>query len=336
MGSDVSRERKISFGAGLLLAVAGGYYLNSRAKKIVKQRFLFCGSGAGAFSNDKIVRSVVDLCGKKKPKVLYVGTATYDSESSREAQTSCFLRFGCSISDLELADRTPGRKEIMELFEKADIVLISGGNSLWMIDRWNALGIDKHLKSAIERGVVMCGGSAGAIAWFDSGHSDSMDPTTYKKPKPSEDSWKYIRVPALGVFPGLCCPHHDKTQSNGMPRAADLDEMLLRHSGETGVCIDHHAGLRIIGEEYEVLTWGENPSGTLVYDGDAPKCVPYEKDRRGKGQPAVWTKTVVNGKVIPKLVPRKGKNSDIFIPASKTVVDPLCDVAGKQNLQPEY
>ena len=28
--------------------------------------------------------------------------------------------------------------------------------------------------------------------------------------------WKYIRVPCLGFFPGLCCPHYDKTQSNGM------------------------------------------------------------------------------------------------------------------------
>jgi len=28
--------------------------------------------------------------------------------------------------------------------------------------------------------VVIAGGSAGAICWFDGGHSDSMDPCTYK------------------------------------------------------------------------------------------------------------------------------------------------------------
>lgn len=32
----------------------------------------------------------------------------------------------------------------------------------------------------MESGAVLTGGSAGAICWFDGGHSDSMDPATYK------------------------------------------------------------------------------------------------------------------------------------------------------------
>ncbi len=32
----------------------------------------------------------------------------------------------------------------------------------------------------MDSGVVMTGGSFGAICWFDAGHSDSMDPATYK------------------------------------------------------------------------------------------------------------------------------------------------------------
>jgi len=38
------------------------------------------------------------------------------------------------------------------------------------------LGIDNQIKEAVKRGVVISGGSAGAICWFDGGHSDSMDP----------------------------------------------------------------------------------------------------------------------------------------------------------------
>ena len=30
--------------------------------------------------------------------------------------------------------------------------------------------------------------------------------------------WKYIRVSGLGLLPGLLCPHHDRTQSNGVLR----------------------------------------------------------------------------------------------------------------------
>ena len=153
---------------------------------------------------------------------------------------------------------------------------------LWIVDRWERLGLSDLLKEAALRGTVIAGGSAGAICWFDGGHSDSMDPKTHRLFKlnsacesddstesfhveagrlnPSfvaecthyketeEDSkkrqltrkfsldtdmesdaesdkeidegsnandWEYIRVEGLGIFPGIICPHHDCTQSNG-------------------------------------------------------------------------------------------------------------------------
>ena len=58
----------------------------------------------------------------------------------------------------------------------ADIILVSGGNTLFAIDRWVKIGLAPLLKAAAARGAVLTGGSAGAICWFDSGHSDSMDP----------------------------------------------------------------------------------------------------------------------------------------------------------------
>ena len=106
----------------------------------------------------------------------------------------------------------------------------------------------------------MTGGSAGAICWFDAGHSDSADPESFADAMLAgasaaastqgasasggdAKSWEYIRCGGLGVLPGLCCPHHDRTQSNGVLRAVDFDGMLRRHNGETGVCIDHFAAL---------------------------------------------------------------------------------------------
>ena len=44
--------------------------------------------------------------------------------------------------------------------------------------------------------------------------------------------WDYIRVNGLGFVPGLCCPHHDRVQSNGVLRATDFDDMMLRHPTE--------------------------------------------------------------------------------------------------------
>ena len=63
---------------------------------------------------------------------------------------------------------------------KADVILVSGGNSLFACDRWNKIGLSPMLRAAMERGAVLTGGSAGAICWFDAGHSDSWDPDTFK------------------------------------------------------------------------------------------------------------------------------------------------------------
>ena len=48
-----------------------------------------------------------------------------------------------------------------------------------------------------------------------------------------EKNWSYIRAPALGILPGLLCPHIDCVQSNGILRFHDFDKMMLRHSNET-------------------------------------------------------------------------------------------------------
>ena len=97
-------------------------------------------------------------------------------------------------------------------------ILLSGGNTLFAVDRWAKTGADELLRKAAARGAVVAGGSAGFIALCNGGHSDSMDPKSYKNPpgpllnascaaKSAVDSaWAYIRVPGIGLMDGLCCP----------------------------------------------------------------------------------------------------------------------------------
>jgi peptidase E len=42
-----------------------------------------------------------------------------------------------------------------------------------MIAVWREYGIDLALRKAWERGVVLAGLSAGALCWFEEGHTDS-------------------------------------------------------------------------------------------------------------------------------------------------------------------
>jgi dipeptidase E len=50
---------------------------------------------------------------------------------------------------------------------------MAGGATRAMIALWRAYDIDVALRHAWERGIVLAGLSAGALCWFEEGHTDS-------------------------------------------------------------------------------------------------------------------------------------------------------------------
>lgn len=208
------------------------------------------------------------------------------------------------------------------------------------MDLWHRSGLSQLLLKAADRGAVLTGGSAGAICWFDGGHSDSADPDTYKDamlqntPKIGQDEsssldkdspvkqWEYLRVPCLGIFPGLVCPHSDSTQSNGILRMSDFDAMMLRHSGERGICIDHFAALIVEDSQYRVLSLEGRP-GSVLPDGS------WSEDR--KGVPGVWQKDVVEGKLQTQLVASSGALTSLLRVADDIAQDPHLQLCRDSN-----
>ena len=294
---------------------------------------VFGGSGSDSMYDPRMSNAILDLVGKppKDVNVVYIGTATYDLHQFRYRQTRRFVEQGCNVQHLRVTDEVPVD---FKLLDEADVVIVGGGNTLFALDRWRKLNLVPALRRAMERGCVMCGGSAGAICWFDGGHSNSMDPDTYKAYRmerfggPVKDEtvcdeidakssdeikdWKYIRITALGFFPGLVSPHHDKIQSNGVFRGDDFDKCLLQHPGEVGIGIDHWAAIVVDGDRYRVLTLDEK-GGSVGSNG--------ELVRDGSGKPGVWIKEVINGKVESRLCPREGRVVDLFLPATEIVED---------------
>src|SRR5262249_9577232 len=84
---------------------------------------------------------------------------------------------------------------------------------------------------------VLCGISAGAICWFEFGHSDSMSFSSPKK-------WKYIKVRGLGLLPGTFCPHYN-SMTRGQPRRRDFREMIQRNAG-AGIGVENNCALEFI------------------------------------------------------------------------------------------
>jgi len=277
-----------------------------------------------------MAQAVVDLTQRRPQDVslLYIGTASYDITKFREKQTNLFSEMGVTVESLNVANQFVPIEEMEEAVDKADIILVSGGNTLYAVDRWEYLGLGEMLKEAAGRGTVMAGGSAGAICWFDGGHSDSADPDSYRlsmlnefegntdpssnetkrKNKDGDDGnskdWEYIRVEGLGIWPGLICPHYDRIQSNGVPRMSDFDSMMKRHPYELGIGIDHHAALELDGEDFRILSI-PGQKGSVELGDDA--------DGNGQAVPGAWLKYVDDdGTLHSKACPWSGKVTELL------------------------
>jgi dipeptidase E len=326
-------------------------------------RGVFAGSGSDGLNEPPICEEVLRLTGKAtepaRVTLAYLGTATYDLQGPMQRQTGWFAAKGCKVVPIVL-----GRQQSLhpndgliasKALATADIVLVSGGNTLYALERWKMAGITSALQGCMDRGAVICGGSAGAICWFDAGHSDSLDPDTFREAmlaaaeasstKPKDESsvapesaaerksWRYARVSSLGFLPGLVCPHYDKTQSNGVPRAEDFDVMIRRHHGERGIGIDHWAALIVEGTHYHVLSLPNKPgsvAGCQADDFTSITTATYAPNQ--SGIPGVWTKTVnKDGTVATHLVPWRGELGELLSEPTAIVADRLEEEGKRMN-----
>ena len=104
----------------------------------------------------------------------------------------------------------------------------------------NAIVFPEMLKTAGEKGVILCGISAGAICWHNFGNSDSRRFTS--------NSTQLIRVTGLGFIPALFCPHYDVESA----RQEDLKRMMKTTKG-VALAFENCTALEINGKVYVVL-----------------------------------------------------------------------------------
>jgi dipeptidase E len=194
-----------------------------------------------------IDREIIRLSKKTHPTLLFIPTASSDSETYWHHVREYFGGFlRCKTDVLFLIRERPSRAAIRNKILSADIIYVGGGNTLQMMRIWRRLGVDRILKAAYEKGIVLCGISAGSICWFDSGHSDSM--SFYNATR-----WHYINVKGLGLIEGLHCPHYN-SRTRGIPRRRDFRDMV-RKTGQVGIAIENNCAIVFIDDTlYRVLS----------------------------------------------------------------------------------
>ena len=194
-----------------------------------------------------IDRETIRLSNKKNPKLLFIPTASADSERYWKHVQEYFGEFlKCRTDVLFLIKKRPSKEQIRRKILSADIIYVGGGNTLQMMRLWRRLGVDKLLKSAYANGTVLSGISAGSICWFDSGHSDSM---SFYSPR----KWKYINVRGLGLIKGIHCPHYN-SKTRGIPRRKHFRDMI-RKTGGLGIAVENNCAVEFIdGRFYKVIS----------------------------------------------------------------------------------
>ncbi len=205
----------------------------------------------------KIHKEIVKLSNKNHPKVLFIPTASYDTQDYNPIIEKVYgEKLGCKVDYLYLLSEKLSKKQIENKILTTDIIYVPGGNTLKMMKLWHKLGVDKLLKTAWKKGIVLSGISAGSICWFDSGHSDSM---SYYNPK----KWKYVNVKGMGLIKGVHCPHYD-SETLGVKRKDNFRKMMEK-TGVMGIAIDNDCALEFINDKFRVISAKKNANTHKVY-----------------------------------------------------------------------
>ena len=78
--------------------------------------------------------------------------------------------------------------------------------------------------------MVLCGGSAGMICWFESSVTDSFGPLRELKD-------------GMGILPGSACPHYD----GDVNRRPTLHRLIRSRTLPSGVAADDGAAIHFVG-----------------------------------------------------------------------------------------
>jgi peptidase E len=225
--------------------------------------------GGGGFSmepeNLLLDRFILELTGRREPRVCFVPTASGDAQSYIDRFYTSFHTLSCVPSHLSLFKPPP--EGVRSFVFSQDVIYVGGGNTRNMLALWREWGLDLILREAWLSGVVMAGLSAGSLCWFQQGVSDSVVPG------------ELAPIECLGFLGGSHCPHYD-----GEPGRRPAYRKLIGEGRlEPGYAADDGAALHFVGQTMAaVVTSRENARAYSVLTAGSD-VVEVELDRKWLG-----------------------------------------------------
>ena len=203
----------------------------------VPGRILAMGSYSPRFDD-----AVLELGG---PRVCFVPTPSGDQV------VRFYESFGHRAVATHVSFNPWPRADLRKHVLSQDAIYVSGGNTANALAIWRAHGFDEILREAWERGILLCGWSAGMICWFEAGVTDSFGPQL----EGMRDG--------LGFLPGSACPHYD-----GEALRRPVYTRLVEEGFPPGYAADDAAALHFVDTELsEVVAAAEGARAYRVEPG---------------------------------------------------------------------
>ncbi len=144
---------------------------------------------------------VLGLTGVERPKVCFLPSASGDADHYVVRFYRAFSTVRCEPSHVSLFRRDKGAglgADLASHLLAQDLIYVGGGSVVSLLGVWRAHGLDDVLRRCWERGIVLCGLSAGSLCWFGEAVTAFHGPPQ--------------RVTGLGLLPYSNCVHYDGEQ----------------------------------------------------------------------------------------------------------------------------
>ena len=141
-----------------------------------------------------------DFVGKK---AVFIPTAgdPYDNKDFVEADKTALEKYGLDVVEMDVKNKD--EEEIRKAIDGADVVLVAGGDTFYLMEKLKESGADKIIKDFIEKNGMYIGSSAGSIICCPTieGAEEFDEPSL----APKLDSFD-----GIGVFEDVIIPHTHK------------------------------------------------------------------------------------------------------------------------------
>lgn len=197
--------------------------------------------------NEALHDYVLSFVGSPKPRICLLPTASGDPHEQIRSFHSAMERRGAVASDVSLFRLGVAPMDLAKHLLSQDAIYVTGGSMVNLLALWREHRLDEIMQTAHERGILLCGYSAGSMCWFGQGVSRGAGAPA--------------AVPGLGLIKGSHCVHYAQD-----PARRDAYRRLVGSEAIPGglALDDHSAALIREGEMVEAVRSKESAGAFRV------------------------------------------------------------------------